>query len=142
MKIFIVLLAIVACALASWSNCDAKVQVDNVTTNPEKIHKGDKVTMGMTFTVTDDIEFGRKGDTIKFQIKYFGMRLMQRTYDLCHETPHVGLPACPIPSGTYTFTDSFDIPSEAPKGSYEADAFIISSSGEKLMCVKDKMNVH
>jgi len=73
------------------------------------------------------------------EVKFLGIKVFERNFDLCHMTPQVTCPIHKGPFGPFTVTET--LPSVTPKGKYTGQIKMTNQKGEEIACVNFHMNV-
>jgi cathepsin B len=106
-----------------------------LTITPEILHPGSALTITMDGELDETIT----GGTVHVEVKFLGVKVFERNFDLCHVTPDV---KCPIPKGHFgplKMTET--LPKTVPKGKYTGLIKLTDQKGEEIACVLFQMEV-
>ncbi|KAJ3719838.1 ML domain-containing protein [Lentinula raphanica] len=125
----------------SWSDCGLEtdpVRIQNIEISPDPPIPGKALTVTVTGTANEVIEWGAKADvTVKLGL----IKLLTKTFDVCEEAEKANATVqCPVEKGQYVVEQTVDLPKEIPQAKFKIHVSGYTVDDEDMMCMDLDIN--
>jgi len=122
-----------------YTNCGTsgdKATIKSITADPFPPVKGADITVDVSGTLQVTVD---RGSHYEIDVSFDGIQLLQKTGDLCDLSPDKF--KCPVAAGPLDISDTLNIPSIAPSGTYDIKVIAKDQAGEELLCVSIELDL-
>jgi len=138
LTILLLVAAVSAQTSIPFTDCSggtSHAKVSTITANPYPPVKGQDITIAVTGALDEEITASQ----YTINVTYLGINLLTKTGDLCQLSPSF---QCPHAAGPISVSDTLNIPSIAPSGTYDINIGANDQNGQVLLCVQVSVSIN
>jgi hypothetical protein len=124
-----------------YTDCSPPTKIfklEKVQLTPDPPAPGSPLQISVAGNLTEVVT---EGASMILKVRYLFVTIINAKLDLCEQLKQGSNSTCPVDPSHVSFDQSFDIPSDAPQGSYSVNVNALTNDSRPIFCVNMRFKI-